>query len=176
MNIDVLNKWLQAGANIAVIIGVIVAISGVFVALKTLKEAQGAASATLVLQLRRTLEADRYKTITVEIQKNDATYKLLQRHQGKFHEIHIEEYIGNFEDIAYLMTENVILPEMVYNHFSYDIEKAWCNDDVREVVLEARKADKSMTAASDPMYGNFEKLANIYLTKEHQSCKDLGNQ
>jgi hypothetical protein len=59
MNIDVLTKWLSAGASIAVIVGVVAAIVGVLVATRTLKETQGAASATLVLELRKPLEANR---------------------------------------------------------------------------------------------------------------------
>jgi hypothetical protein len=55
----VLNKWLSAGASIAVIVGVVAAIVGVLVATRTLKETQGAASATLVLELRKPLEANR---------------------------------------------------------------------------------------------------------------------
>ncbi len=70
MNIDVVNKWLSAGASIAVIVGVIAAIGGVIVATQTLKETQQAASATLVLQLRDTLDGDRYTNITDEIQNN----------------------------------------------------------------------------------------------------------
>jgi hypothetical protein len=50
MNIDVLSKWLSAGASIFVIIGVLAAIVGVLVATKTLKQTQRAASATLVLK------------------------------------------------------------------------------------------------------------------------------
>jgi hypothetical protein len=48
LNIDILNKWLSAGASISVIVGVIVAICSVIVAINTLKQTQGAASATLV--------------------------------------------------------------------------------------------------------------------------------
>jgi hypothetical protein len=44
------------------------------------------------------------------------------------------------------------------------------------MIREARAADKSTTAQTDPMYGNFEKLAKEYLGKEAQSCKDLENQ
>ncbi len=65
---------------------------------------------------------------------------------------------------------------MAYNHFSYDVEKAWCNAAVQRVVQNARKEDKSITATSDPVYGKFEKLAKRYLAKERQSCKDLDNQ
>ena len=74
------------------------------------------------------------------------------------------------------MQENVIDPEMAYNHFSYDVEKAWCNADVQRVVADARKADKAVTRQTEPFYGGFEKLARSYLTREGETCKDLDNQ
>jgi hypothetical protein len=43
-------------------------------------------------------------------------------------------------------------------------------------VREARDADKSITRQTDPIYGEFEKLAQNYLVKESESCKDLDNQ
>jgi hypothetical protein len=46
---------------------------------------------------------------------------------------------------------------------------------VQRVVRDARKADKSITAASDPIYGNFERLAETYLARERQTCNDLAN-
>lgn len=183
MTIDALNKWLSAGASIAVIVGVVVAICGVItaisglsVATRTLKQTQGAASATLVLKLRDTLAEDRYKNITGAIQSSDSARALLKGRGEKFEDVDLEQYIGNFEDIGYLVQENVIDAEMAYNHFSYDIEKTWCNADVQHVVQEARKADKGTIANSDPIYGKFERLAKNYLVKERQTCKDLDNQ
>jgi hypothetical protein len=81
--------------------------------------------------------------------------------------------MANFEDIGYLVEEKLIIPEMAYHHFSYDVEKAWC---VQRIVRDERKADKSATAASDPIYGNLQKLAESYLARERQTCKDLDNQ
>ena len=81
-----------------------------------------------------------------------------------------------FEDIGYLVEGNLIISKMAYNEFSYDIEKAWCNADVQHVIADARKADKSITGQTDPIYGGFEKLAHSYLAREGESCKDLDNQ
>ena len=101
---------------------------------------------------------------------------MLKERGGKFRDLAIEQYISNFEDIGYLVHERLIIPEMAYDHYSYDVEKARRSDDVRRTVQAARKADKSVTVASDPIYGRFENLAQAYLAKEHQSCKDLDNQ
>jgi hypothetical protein len=66
---------------------------------------------------------------------------------------------------------------MAYKHFSYDIEKAWCNPrDVRKAIADARKVDKSVTAPADAICGEFEKLARSYLARERQTCDDLDKQ
>jgi len=110
-----------------------------------------------MLSLRDKLEGDRYGSITAEIQNNDAAHTLRKGRGGKFNDIDVVEYVSNYEDIAYLIKENVIDAEMAYDHFSYDVETAWCNDDVHQVVQGARKADKSNTATSDPFLCKFRK-------------------
>jgi hypothetical protein len=134
MTLDAVNKWLSAGASLVIIAGAIVAIGGVVVAIRTLKETHGAASATLVLKLRDTLDGPRYTRITAEIQDNNSAHPLIRKRGGKFHEIDVEGYIMNFEDISYLVREKIIIPQMAYDHFSYDVEKAWCNADVELLI------------------------------------------
>jgi hypothetical protein len=117
MNIDVASKWLGAGASAAVIIGVLVAIGGFWVATRTLEQTQGAASATLILNLRDKIDDNRYAKITNEIQNNGSAYVLLKERGGKFRDIDVEQYISNFEDIGYLVRESVIAEQMAYDHF-----------------------------------------------------------
>jgi len=176
MNLVILNRWLTAAMSLAVIAGVAVAIVSAIVATKTLKETQKTASATVVLKLRETLDELQYKNISDEIQNNRSPHALLKDRGGRFNDLDIERYIGNFEDLGYLVRENVVDGEMVYHHFSYEIEKAWCNDDVKDIVTKEQKADKSITATSDPFYGNFEKLALSFLNKERQSCGNLDKE
>jgi hypothetical protein len=185
--IDIVNKWLTALQSIAIIAGVAVALWQLSEIIRqngiqadTLKQTQQAASASLVLQLRDKLDASRYDAITAAIQGNDQHYPLLSQKNGgkggKFRDLEIESYMENFEDIGYLVQEHLILAEMAYDHFSYEVEKAWCNADVQRIIRDERKADKSVTAASDPFYGRLETLAKSYLARERQTCKDLDNQ
>jgi hypothetical protein len=181
MNIDVVNKWLSAGASIAVGLGIIIAIVGATVATTTLRQSQQIASADLVLRLRATLDNNKFAKLVADIQNHDRGYPLLVRSDGgsnggKFRDLEIEQYISVFEDIGYLVEGNLIISKMAYNEFSYDIEKAWCNADVQRVVADARKADKSITRQTEPIYAEFEKLARSYLAREGETCKDLDNQ
>jgi hypothetical protein len=107
-----------------------------------------------------------------------------QSHDSNYHlpkyknrtDADVEEYIGIFEDMGYFIKDNLITAKMAYDHFSYDIEKAWCNVTVQETIQKVRAADKSKTAQSDPLYGNFERLAKQYLGDEGQTCKDMDKQ
>ena len=85
-------------------------------------------------------------------------------------------YIGNLEDIALPVKESPLLSDMAYDHFSYDVEKAWCNQDIQKVITDARRADKSAVASADAIYGEFERLARSYLAREQRTCNDLDKQ
>ena len=95
----------------------------------------------------------------------------IQSHNGNFHlpkypntaDADVEEYISVFDGICYFITQNLIEQKMAYEDFSYDLEKAWCNVTVQETIRQERTTDKSKTAQSDPIYGDFEKLAKEYL-------------
>jgi hypothetical protein len=74
------------------------------------------------------------------------------------------------------LKDNFITAKIAYEHFSYDITKAWCNTTVQATLRKARANDKSKTAPTDPMYGNFGSLAKEYFANEGQSCSDLDKQ
>jgi hypothetical protein len=147
---------------------------------ETLKQSQQIASADLVLKLRATLDDNKFAKLVADIQNHDQNYRLLSRRDGgkggKYRDLQIEQYISVFEDIAYLVEDNLIISKMAYNEFSYDVEKTWCNADVQRVVTDARKADKAVTPQTEPFYSAFEKLARSYLAREGETCKDLDNQ
>src|SRR5215469_6174948 len=101
MNIDLASKWLSAGASLAVIIGVCIAIGGFTVALRTLTQSQQIASADLVLKLRATLDDAKFAKLVADIQNHDHAYPLLARSDGgskggKFRDLQIEQYISVF--------------------------------------------------------------------------------
>jgi hypothetical protein len=135
------------------------------------KDRRQTASAELILKLDAMLSEHRYDRITDDIQSHDSNHHL-PKYKNRT-DADVEEYIGGFEDLGYFIKDDLIIAKMAYDHFSYDIEKAWCNTTVQETIRKARTTDKSRTAQSDPRYGNFERLAKQYLDDEGQSCKDL---
>jgi len=131
---------------------------------------QRIASADFIFKINAMLEDHRYDRIVDDIQSHNSNYRL-PKYPNRA-DADVEEYIGLFEDVGYFIAENLIAAKM-YDHFSYDIEKAWCNVTVRETIQQERATDRSKTAHSDPLYGNFEKLAKEYLDNEGQTCEDL---
>ena len=75
-----------------------------------------------------------------------------------------------------LVNDNVLLSKMAYEDFSYDVEKVWCNQDIQHVIAGDRQKDMSIMATSDPVYSNFQRLANTFLPKDGETCPDLDNQ
>ena len=168
--------------NIAVIAGVVVAVvqlediaAQTKLQSQTLRATVANNSAALVLQIRNMLDAESYNSIRSAVQNNKQNFPILYGPKAKFHEIDVERYIGNFEDIGLLVRESPLISDMAYSHFSIEIEKVWCNRDIRKFIVNARQADKSATASTDPIFGETEKLALLYLAKEHQTCDDLDN-
>jgi hypothetical protein len=135
------------------------------------KDRRQIASAELVLKIAAMLEEHRYDRISQDIQSHNNNYQL-PKYKNRA-DADVEEYIGLFEDLGYFIKDNLITQKMAYDHFSYDIEKAWCNATVQNTIRDDRASDKSKTARSEPLYVNFERLANQYLDSEGQTCKDL---
>jgi hypothetical protein len=138
------------------------------------KDRRQTASAELILKIDAMLSEHRYDRISEDIQSHGSDYHL-PKYKNRA-DADVEEYIGVFEDMGYFIKDTLISAKMAYDHFSYDIEKAWCNTVVQETIRKVRANDKSKTAQSDPMYGNFERLAKEYLDAEGQSCIDLDKQ
>ena len=118
----------------------------------TLKQSQQMASADLVLKLRATLDSNKFTKLVADIQTHDHTYPLLSRGEGgkggKWRDLDIEQYLS--ESIGYLVGDDLVISKMVFNEFSYDVEKTWCNADVQRVITDAHKADKSTTRPNRP--------------------------
>jgi len=180
-------KALNAVDSIAVIGGIVFAVSQVLEIRKqtaiqadTLKQSQQIASADLVLKLRATLDNNKLAKLVADIQTHDHSYPLLSRSEGskggKWRDLDIEQYLSVFESIGYLVGDDLVISKMAFNEFSYDVEKTWCNADLQRVITDARKADKSTTRETDPIYGQFGNLARDYLTREGETCKDLDSQ
>jgi hypothetical protein len=110
------------------------------------------------------------------IEYNPSNYPIRTKKSKKgFGDGQIEDYIGNFETLGCLVRAKIVNPNMVYDELSYDIEKAWCNHDVRGVINDARKAD-GINSGPAVFYSAFEKLAKFSLNKDKKTCSDIDKE
>jgi hypothetical protein len=185
--LHLLKSVLDPILSLALIVGVGIAVWQLFeivaqtrLQTEALRHSQQQDSVKLALEFRDRIDGSQFSSLVLAIQNHDQNYRLLTKADGgkggAFRDIDIERYLGNFESMGYLVHDNLIFKEAVYDHFEYDIEKTWCNLDVQTVIRQARQDDKSITAKSDPMWGNFEKLALEFLTRDHELCKEFDKQ
>ena len=130
-----------------------------------------AASAQFMLKMDETLDQPRFDKITDDIQSHNGNFHLPKYPNAA--DADLEQYISVFDQIGYFVMQNLIEQKMAYEDYSYDIEKAWCNVTIQETIQQEQTTDKSRNAESDPVYGDFEKLAKEYLKTDGLSCKDV---
>lgn len=159
-------SWLDIIQSIVIIAGIIIALIQLHLQNKTLETTREIESGKFVLEFSRNLEADKYRAISSAIKNHDENFHILKAQGGKFSDSDLEDYLGNFESIGELETRKLIELNMAYNEFSYSVEKAWCNRDIRSHIDATRKQ-------SSYFFINFETLAHAFLKKD--KIVDCGN-
>ncbi|MGD0280252.1 MAG: hypothetical protein ABSC11_13240, partial [Smithella sp.] len=97
-------------------------------------------------------------------------------HKGKYNTHQIEDYLGKFDTIGYLISENLIIGAMAYNELGYDVEKTWCNKDVYDYLIKIRQQNKHLTGEQAYFYG-FEEFAKYSFSKDEiKSCSEIDEE
>ncbi len=162
-----MKKWLDIIQSVVVIAGVVIALYQLDVQTQTLVATKEIESGKFVLEFSRNLEADRYDAISSAIEDHDENFHILKTQGGKFSASDLEAYIGIFESIGELETRKLIDLNMAHNEFSYPVEKAWCNRNIRSHIDEVRRQ-------SSYFFINFETLAHSFLKKDKIiDCRNL---
>jgi hypothetical protein len=128
-------------------------------------------SAQYVLQLGEKIDQKPFDAVRGEIENNPHTYPLLKT----IDQTEIENYLNQFESVGYLVRDGVITPQMAYDEFSYNAEKAYCNDDVRTVINRDRQTD-SISSGTTAFYSGFEALAKSFLARDRRTCGILDGE
>ena len=131
-----LKEWLDILQTISLILGILfigyqIRSQSVSLQLqsKSLQDNQKINSANFVLGIDDELDKNKYKKIISAIENHKSNYKLLPK---RFSEKQIDDYISTFETLGNLVKEGVVRQEMAYYELGYNLEKAWCNKDVRK--------------------------------------------
>jgi len=77
---------------------------------------------------------------------SDPTTPILKRPNsaGKFTDVQLDGYLGEYETLNDLYRSGLITCSMMYDEFSYDLETAYRNKDVRAEIAEDRKDDPTV--------------------------------
>jgi hypothetical protein len=131
------------------------------------------ASAQYVLNLRNQLDSSKLTAIITAIENHPHTFSPLK---AGFSTSQLENYMGQLETIGDLVRDDIIAPQMAYDEFSYDAEKAYCNVDVQKDIADARQNDA--TTGTDMFYDGFESMTLRFLLKDKLMCNSrvLDNQ
>src|SRR5260221_469455 len=108
---------------------------------RQLKDTRKLESAKFVNNISHYLNSGSYNAIVSAIGSDDVFHDsktpILKDSGGKFTEKDINNYISNFDSIANLWQEGLVDNQMAYNQFSYNAEKAWCNNDIRDYIISS---------------------------------------
>ncbi len=159
-------SWLDIIQSIVIIAGIIIALIQLNLQNKTLEATREIESGKFILEYSRNLTDHRYDAISSAIEDHDENFHILKEQGGRFSDSDLNEYIGNFESIGELETRKLIDLNMAYNEFSYSVEKAWCNRNIRSHIDAIRRQNSYF-------FINFETLAHTFLKKD--KIVDCGN-
>ena len=159
-----IEKYAVIAASVAAIAGVVFAGWQLSELVKQNQHEGPIKSAELMLQLDDRIE-DHFSDIESDINNNEHNHPLVNKNGGLFPKSKVEGYIDQLDDVGLLLKDKLILPDMAYNDFSYDAEKAWCNVDVRKIISDERGASVEKVAGKDgDFHLNFERLAKGFLS------------
>lgn len=128
----------------------------------TLEQTQRIDSATLALRMDDELAQPKYQRAINAIEGayviHDEYWKIVQDDGGIVKPTDLYGYIGQLDSIGLLVHDGLLDKSTAYNEFSYHIEKAFCNRDIKSYL---GLSDTSSTI-SDP-YGMFVDIGKQFV-------------
>ena len=106
-------------------------------------------SADFILRFDERLTREPFQKIRSAIENGKP---ILKAHGGKFSEDDLEGYLDILDSLNDVYSKGVISKDLFYNSYSYDIENAYDNSEVKAYLKDIRKEDPDF-------YSGFEKLA-----------------
>lgn len=153
---DALKDTLKLLANLAVL-------SGVIFAVIQIRDYRVKSSAELVLRFGEYLDEDPYLSISQVLDTSNVSTKILQP-AGRFSSGEIDRYLGTFETLGDLYYNGLITFEMLDINFSYYIQKAYSNEEIRAYVMDAHRTNPKW-------WTNFIQLGELFKEETHRSME-----
>lgn len=111
-------------------------------------------SADFALRLNNEFDKPAYKNLSNALDSDPGSPILKPR--GKFSVFDLDWYLGQYETLDDLYRSGLITCPMMYNEFSYNLEQAYKNKDVKVEIAEERKGDPGVWSAFLDLAKQFE--------------------
>jgi hypothetical protein len=138
-----------------------------------IQDSTNQASAQFVLSISDQLNSNKYAAILTAIESHPHTYSPLKT---GFTDTQLEDYMGVFDTAGDLFRDKIITFQMAYDEFSYDTEKAYCNNDVQANIKRDRAGDTA--TGTNMFWSGFQNMATAFLKRDGYTCTStiLDNQ
>ncbi len=126
-----------------------------------------------VTRISRVLDKPKYAGIisAIDFHPGDYLIRTTAGHQ-RFSDSLLGDYLDNFEMVGALVQSGDVSSAMAYEELGFELEKAWCNKDVRDYIHQARNSGEPGAAAKE-RFAAFEELAEYCLAKDNKTCQDM---
>jgi len=126
-----------------------------------------------IMRISKELDKPKFAGIVSAIDYHTCDYPIrsTELHQGFSNNL-LREYLGNLDSACVLARANADNKVMAYEELGFEIEKAWCNNDVQRYIDDSRKGDNQSADAGNS-YRAFEEFAKYCLAKDNKSCADM---
>ncbi len=117
-------------------------------------------ASSLMLDFNKELRSGIYLNLADDIANNVPLFK---QKGGKYSEAEIDNYLLIWEMLNNVYEQKLITHDMLYDTFSYDLENAYCNSEIKNFIQQARK---DSVPADAGLYGGFSQLASQFVVED----------
>ena len=131
---------------------------------KQIQNSHDQQSATFMIDFNNQLRngADSYSGLISAISNNEP---ILYGPGAKFMNEKVDDYLMMWALLDEVVDKNLITPEMASDAFSYDVEKAYCNPDIKKYVQEVQAKAGGPDSEID---GGFTDIAREFIRNDDQ--------
>lgn len=118
-----------------------------------LEDARLTRSGDLTLRLDSLLATPVNTRLRITIQSGQKPKPILKEHGAQFTDDDLENYLGIFDSLGDLYEKGMIDKDSFYNDYSYDIEKACDNSEIKTYLRDIRREEADF-------FSDFDRIAN----------------
>lgn len=148
---EIFHKWRFN--SVLHVIEIIVLIVGAYLVIIQIEDSRKVNSGQIALDITRDIySTERYRNNPAIIKLIEENKPILVGDKGPFQEQDLDNLLGEWDLVARFNQLGILPDDLVYQQFSFDMVKAYKNQEVKDYISRLRKQDNLM-------YADFEWLA-----------------